>query len=579
MKKGYFFLVLFLAACQTGGELSKGTEVEDVVVEQKIESGSAFEGERIDLGAVPKYFQNGDIKYFGYAEEVDPQDLMQPFEKELLDFLYAKGKLNWDEVRANFRWYRVGTVGDDYDFFTLSLPCRDMCIHSDVDHFLYDRKKKELLYIPVDENIDSDLAFLYANQTKMTFNNLGLPQTIDYNGYTLQNGDMIASLGDFNQNGMYPNQSYSQFFGQLAFDDDQYGRFYLTDASCLTFASPDGVIYQVAFEPFDTIYNREKLIWYDNSTGDLAEYQPSVGGGCGFSWGCHDLVSAMESDLIAVGEARLEVLYILKNPVFDSNQASDYYYGEDTGLTEAQLVFARAYIGYGSRFGDWTGQDALQKMTFEQFVASKPILFFRDPFGRWQYLQNKDTTPLAECGKPVIYLYPEKSEDISVQVDIDKLTVSDPAYGKNGWLVKASPDGKLYNYADGRFYPYLFWEGIKKGISLDLNRGFVVESGELDQFFDNSLNELGFTAQEKADFVEFWIPEMMKKQSPYYFVSFVGTEQFNKVAPLRIDPAPDTLIRVFMYYEALDKAVKVLPQKLQSFPREGFTVFEWGGTL
>lgn len=47
---------------------------------------------------------------------------------------------------------------------------------------------------------------------------------------------------------------------------------------------------------------------------------------------------------------------------------------------------------------------------------------------------------------------------------------------------------------------------------------------------------------------------------------------------LHIDPAPDTLIRVFMAWQSSDSFVKLPAQTLTAPARTGFTVVEWGGT-
>ncbi len=183
----------------------------------------------------------------------------------------------------------------------------------------------------------------------------------------------------------------------------------------------------------------------------------------------------------------------------------------------------------------------------------------------------------AECGQPVIYLYPETPTNVHVEVEVDEFTVTIPDYGLSGWTVQAHPNGSLYNYADGQNYPYLFWEGIDKD-GINPSKGFVVEKENLVSFLDESLTKLGLNATEKADFTDFWYPRMMDNPEPYLFVSFVGTADFNKVAPLHITPAPDTLIRVFMYYQPEPNYYSVPAQKLTSIPRKGFTVLEWGGT-
>src|SRR4051812_17422787 len=60
--------------------------------------------------------------------------------------------------------------------------------------------------------------------------------------------------------------------------------------------------------------------------------------------------------------------------------------------------------------------------------------------------------------KPVIYLYPQQQQQVSVKIDLNGIfTVTDPFY-KNGWNVIAAPDGKFFDPADGKNYPYLFWE-------------------------------------------------------------------------------------------------------------------------
>ena len=65
--------------------------------------------------------------------------------------------------------------------------------------------------------------------------------------------------------------------------------------------------------------------------------------------------------------------------------------------------------------------------------------------------------------KPVIYLYPKQSTDVSVTLGYpeEELTYTYPAY-EDGWRVHAEPDGRLTNLKDGSTHYYLFWEGDKK---------------------------------------------------------------------------------------------------------------------
>jgi hypothetical protein len=189
-----------------------------------------------------------------------------------------------------------------------------------------------------------------------------------------------------------------------------------------------------------------------------------------------------------------------------------------------------------------------------------------------------DFLPAVECGKPVIYLYPEKEMDVKVNVSPrGGIKESIPNYNQ-GWSVKASPRSLIYNYADAVQYPYLFWEGYSYQY-VRSNQGFVVKNSELERMLPIYLAKLGLQNQEITDFTDFWIPEMRQTDKPYYFITFVPKKQFDAMAPLSVDPKPDTIIRVFMDYQGLDKFVNVEAPRLSAPQRIGFTVVEWGGAL
>ena len=50
------------------------------------------------------------------------------------------------------------------------------------------------------------------------------------------------------------------------------------------------------------------------------------------------------------------------------------------------------------------------------------------------------------------------------------------------------------------------------------------------------------------------------------------------MAKLDINPAPDTLIRVFMAWSPSDEYVEMEKQELSAPERKGFCAVEWGGT-
>lgn len=223
--------------------------------------------------------------------------------------------------------------------------------------------------------------------------------------------------------------------------------------------------------------------------------------------------------------------------------------------------------------------EGAQKLSKADFLKANPQIFWTDPFGRILSFYRTEFISPAECGKPVIYLYPTEAAEVSVKVAPGNgLTITEPFYDK-GWKVWAEPDGQLTNLKDGLKYPYLFWEGngaIRYAMPED---GFVVDNYYLEKFFAARLEELGLNSKESADFQEFWVPEMRAKQKPYYFVTFLPQSFMDRLAPLRVEPKPDTVIRVMMDWEGLDAHKKVAPQKLEIPSRNGFTVVEWGGML
>jgi hypothetical protein len=207
------------------------------------------------------------------------------------------------------------------------------------------------------------------------------------------------------------------------------------------------------------------------------------------------------------------------------------------------------------------------------------MFFWKDSFGRIIQFTNLHYIFGGGCGKPVIYLYPEQTENISVKVTPTAgMTVSDPKYD-NGWNVIADSQSNILNLADNKTYPYLFWEGRGDSIYHIPQQGFVVAKENLNSFFDDKLAKEGLIQKEINDFKEFWIPKMLEENKPYYFVTFVDRATIDKLAPLDINPKPDTTIRVLMDYKGLDSPIAVQGFDIKTPERTGFTAVEWGGVL
>ena len=175
--------------------------------------------------------------------------------------------------------------------------------------------------------------------------------------------------------------------------------------------------------------------------------------------------------------------------------------------------------------------------------------------------------------KPVIYLYPEETTEVRVELDYaGELTHTWPAY-EGGWTVTAEPDGTLWDEA-GNQYSYLFWEGTSD-LAYDFSQGFCVAGEDTGEFLRETLSAMGLTAREYNEFIVYWLPQ--REGNAWTLISFPG-ENYAASAALTIDPAPDSLLRVFMVWRPLEEPMEVEAQEIVPFVREGFTVVEWGGS-
>lgn len=180
--------------------------------------------------------------------------------------------------------------------------------------------------------------------------------------------------------------------------------------------------------------------------------------------------------------------------------------------------------------------------------------------------------PPAE--KPVIYLYPEAKQEIEVKLDYaGELTCTYPEY-KDGWHIVAHPDGTLVDDATGKEYSYLFWEG-KSDTEYDFSKGYVIAGKDTAEFLEIKLAELGLNRTEANEFIVYWLPRM--QGNTYNLITFQN-EIYTNSAKLEITPNPDSVLRVFMVYKALDEPIEIEEPMIEPFERNGFTVIEWGGT-
>lgn len=178
--------------------------------------------------------------------------------------------------------------------------------------------------------------------------------------------------------------------------------------------------------------------------------------------------------------------------------------------------------------------------------------------------------------KPILYLYPDSTMDVKVEVfPKGGLSHSYPKYDK-GWQIQAHPNGNLID-KDGKEYYALYWEG-KTQQNFSIDKGFIVPKDSSTSFLEKSLKTLGLNAKERNEMIIYWLPKL--EQNKYNLIHF-STKEYEEFAPLIITPQPETLIRVMMVFIPMENKIQIEPQDLlaMSKKRKGFTVVEWGGAM
>ena len=520
------------------------------------------------------YFRDGDVEFTGKIKLVPAEQILEGKTDQIAaNFFDYETTLQhkWTDISRFLGFYEVGTIKKapykGQTLLMMDLKCDGMCFRNYTYRFAWDKETNSLTLLKKQSDNEMTPAFFKyfvgTTDNETYLEKVELPATISFPGKR----EVIKTEEKFSNYLMLDLSETT-----LAFTNDEVGNVYKTERyGCLYVMGPDGATTLYNYDPEFFDGADITVTWEDGGTASITDGYKYAQGGCGIRGNCYEILNVDDNELKKAGTASNGMdLYILTNPLENASEL-------DTA-TDVQKRLDYSYSAHKS-FTQMSNEngDTPVTLSFEEYNKKKPLIFWQDPQGRWSALMNADFTIPAECGKPVIYLYPETTTDVHVEVEVDEFTVTIPDYGSNGWTVQAQPNGTLYNYADGQNYPYLFWEGIDKD-GINANKGSVVKKENLESFLDESLIKLGLNETEKADFVEFWYPRMMENPEPYLFVSFVGTADFNKVAPLHITPAPDTLIRVFMYYQPEPDFYSVPAQNLTSIPRTGFTVLEWGGT-
>lgn len=347
------------------------------------------------------------------------------------------------------------------------------------------------------------------------------------------------------------------------FTHPELGDFYLTDSGCLVVELPDHTAqaYSIVV-PFEDEERRLLNITFTDGkkNDDIYTFRAySCGPNCNnFNFVDEDTFDP--SQLVVVGKT--------------SNNENVYGIKDQNDLKLKEIYEDKNTVAYSSE----DGGEPKNKYTYSEFIGHHPLLYWKDPLGRWVEMKNDRFSFAAEMCKPAIYLYPTEKTTLSVKVQPDGgFTYTDPLYG-TGWTVEANPEGIITDISTGKIYDYLFWEGKSTNYPVK-NEGWVIAQVNLKTFFSEKLAELGMNQREIIDFTEYWVRSLSDK--PYYQISFLTKDEFDRVAPLEISPVkPDTILRIMMTATGLNSSKEIKSQILPPKPeRTGFTVVEWGGVV
>jgi len=202
--------------------------------------------------------------------------------------------------------------------------------------------------------------------------------------------------------------------------------------------------------------------------------------------------------------------------------------------------------------------------------AESPILFQQAPG-----MAGVDTLFLADANvdEPVVYIYPETPGRFMVRLGLGRdvrLTASDPEYG-DGWNVFVDADGRI----DGR-HDYLFYE-LGMPLPAIEGVGWCLDGADLETELGGLAARCGLNAAESAEFTAYWAERL--PDSPHWLARPVFDADLDRWSTLDVAPAPDSSLRLWVFFVPADGPRMLPPPVVAPFRREGTTLVEWGGSV
>jgi hypothetical protein len=384
--------------------------------------------------------------------------------------------------------------------------------------------------------------------TELSFKELQVPEKLSYGGATIKKIGRASYYDDASLNDLAMSEVASSDYGKIYESTTTHGTSEGVKQLTIYLKLRTGMYVPFRYD-FSMLNddNSVTIKWKDGSESTDTYRWETIAGGCGLVESVNVLDKKYFDQLVEIGSAGSTTVLTFK----------------DTSSEPFKTIYENTI---------WSDEDK-KATSMQKFLDDKGVILFRSELGYRPILTSTKYSAGGECGKPVIYLYPESTTTLHLEVGAD-VKVSEPTY-EQGWNVTAYPDGSLY--VGGQKYDSLFWEGTGYGRYPEITEGFVVPKSQLRATLLTHLAELGLNQKETQDFMEYWMPRM--PETPYTRLTWFGTSQMNELAPLSLTVKPDTTIRIFLDFEGLDERISLKEQQLGHSERHGFTLVEWGGLL
>ena len=165
----------------------------------------------------------------------------------------------------------------------------------------------------------------------------------------------------------------------------------------------------------------------------------------------------------------------------------------------------------------------------------------------------------AELCKPLVYIYDAKNRNNSVTLH----------FPRGGVFTKIIPDftrAHTWDFVANKFSilsvggkknseKYLYYSAEVPNYEFNQN-GWQVYGRDIEKFFNEKLDYIGFNKTEKQDFIEYWKGEF--HVNTLYFVSFKFDEEIEKYVTLNFSESPKKQMRVLLEAYILNEKHKNL---------------------